>query len=661
MERASRFVVIASLLTAGIVHAWLAGGRAGLAMAVAVAFMLGLAAGRFVPAASLAVIAGTTYVAPAALFVAFGRVSDYHTMAIWLAPVAGIALAQTSWSRWQIPNPWRVPFIAWALIVAVTWPIVAARELDFSLVAAHTYDTTSGAYEAPPRLAAAWILIVALSQLIGILWFDLLWTRFVNAVADAERLVIRPLIISACIGALASLYQNLIDLQWMNLFMWSSISRVGALMLDANTAAMTAVMWAPVAVALGLRAGKQIWAGLLVYLLLAAGMWGTGSRTGLLALSIGTAGVIVAVGERAGFSRRRVVTGGAALGAVAIIAALAIAPQTSFGSPLRRVFDRLPRLELEDIRRFGNEVWMRYGYGQAAATMIAEHPVSGVGLGAFHVVAPDYLYRAGRHHPVADNAQNWWRHQIAELGVAGALPLLWISLLVIAAIWRGIGAREDPVSLVVSSVIVGVGMASLAGVPTQHPATLLAFLTLLFWLIALSTPAVAATGPVASPRGPWVAAIVIVSVVAVGQASTARGDLRVPHRAQRSQLAFGYGLTPPEGLSELGEFRWAARRTVAVLPIQAPWLQLTIWAPHSDVATRPVTYSVVLDGREVIAQTVSDREPRTFYLQMPDGVRVALIELHASRDAQPDRALQLATTWRPGAPANAPPDRVIRD
>ena len=90
----------------------------------------------------------------------------------------------------------------------MTWPIVAARELDFSLVAAHTYDTTSGAYDAPPRLAAAWISIVALSQLIGILWFDLLWARFASAVADAERLVIRPLIISACVGALASLYQS---------------------------------------------------------------------------------------------------------------------------------------------------------------------------------------------------------------------------------------------------------------------------------------------------------------------------------------------------------------------------------------------------------------------------------------------------------------------
>ena len=111
----------------------------------------------------------------------------------------------------------------------------------------------------------------------------------------------------------------------------------------------------------------------------------------------------------------------------------------------------------------------------------------------------------------------------------------------------------------------------------------------------------------------------------------------------------------------MASFAGRRARTVTVLPIQAPWLQLTIWAPHSDVATRPVEYTVVMGGREVIAQTVSDREPRTFYLQMPDGVRVAMIELHASRDAQPNRALQIATTWRPDAPANAPSDRVIRN
>jgi O-antigen ligase len=624
---------------------------------VAVAFALGIGLGRLAPAAAIAAAVGATYVAPVLLFAAFGGVSDYHTMAIWLAPIAGLALSRTSWSRWHIPAPWRLPFVTWGLLVAVTWPVIAAREIDFSLVAAHTYDTTTGAYAAPPRLAAAWILIVALTQLVAIVWFDLLWARFAGQVAAAERLVIRPLIVSACIGATAALYQSAIDPQWMNLFVWSSISRVGALMLDANTAAMTAVMWAPVVVALGLRAGSRPWLGVAAYLLLAAGLWGTGSRTGLLALSVGTAGVVVAAGERLGFSRRRVLAGSLGLGGLVIVAALAIAPQTSFGSPLRRVFDRLPRLDAQDIRRFGEELWLRFGYAQAAATMTAEHPISGVGVGAFHVVAPEYLYRAGREHPVADNAQNWWRHQVAELGFLGSAPLIALSLLVLVAVWRGLRTRGDPVPLVVATVVIGVGLASLVGVPTQHPATLLAFLTLLFWLAAMAGPSDGGT----PPPWQWMLASAVVLTVAAGQLLTAQTDLRVPHRVRESQLAFAYGLTPPEGLSEFGEFRWAARKTVAVLPIGGPWLQLTIWAPQSDVAANPVRYTIALEGREVISQEVADREPRTFYLEMPRGTKVALLELRASRDAQPNRAVQIATIWRSDAPGSTPPDRVIRN
>jgi O-antigen ligase len=657
VERASRLVVILSLLTAGGVHAWLASGRAWLTTAVVAAFAIGAAAGRLVPDATLAAVSGLTYVAPALLFVAFGA-SDYHTLAIWLAPMAGLTLANTSWSRWSIADPWRLPVVAWALVVAVSWPIVAGREIDFSLLAARTYDTTTSAYQAPPRLAAAWIVMVAVTQLTAVLWFDLLWSRFARPIARLEAIVVRPLLAGACLGALAGIYQSTVDLTWMNLPDWSNIGRVGGLMLDANTAAMTAVLWAPVAVALALGRGARLWPGVAIYLLLLAGMWGTGSRTGLLALSIGTAGVIVAAGERAGVPRRRMVFAALAAAAIVGAAALAIAPRTAFGSPLRRVFDRLPSLEAGDLRRFGDELWMRFGYGKAAAAMTADHPVSGVGVGAFHVVVPDYLYRDGRLHPVPDNAQNWWRHQIAELGVAGALPLLWLSLLVAHRVWRGWRTPHDPPRLVIACVLAGVGIASLLGVPTQHPATLISFLTLLFWLTATwdrgDEP-----GRVAAARWRWSAAFALAALVAAGQARAAAGDLGLPRRAQKSGLPFAYGVTAPEGLSEFGEFRWAAGRGVSVQPPLGPWLQLTIWTAHPDVASRPVHYEVALDGRAVVSADSHDREPRTYYLQMPRGERMIVLEFAASRDVHRDRALQLATAWIGAPPADAPPDRVI--
>ena len=56
--------------------------------------------------------------------------------------------------------------------------------------------------------------------------------------------------------------------------------------------------------------------------------------------------------------------------------------------------------------------------------MIRDTPWTGVGPGMYHVIAPDY-WRVMRQMTLAfDNAQNWWRHQVAELGVLGAAPVI---------------------------------------------------------------------------------------------------------------------------------------------------------------------------------------------------------------------------------------------
>ncbi len=660
MEVATRLIVLGSLLLAGGTHAWLANGRPGLAPTIAVAFTVGGLSGRLMPAAGLASVLSTTFLAPALLFVAFG-VSDYHTTAVWLAALAGVILTQISWSRWHIPDPWRLPFAAWALVIAVSWPIVAARELDFSLIAARTYDTTNAAFEAPPRLAAAWILIVSLSQLCGILWLDLLWQQFGrDAIRRVERVILIPLMLSALAGAVVSLYQSMVDLQWLNLPQWSHLGRAGGLMLDANTAGISAAIWGPAAVALTWRFEKPIWLGLVAYVVFGGAMFASGSRTALLTMSIGTAGLLVVGAQRMRIGPSRALAAGAIATAALVVTALAVAPGTGPGSPIRRVVDRLPSFDRDEVLRFRDELWIRFGYGKAANAITVEYPVTGVGVGAFHVVATDYLFRDGRLHPVPDNAQNWWRHQVAELGLVGALPAFWISVLTAAAIWGGV-KRKTPAGLIVGAVLCGIGVASLLGMPTQHPATWLSFATLLFWLCAL----VPGTEPAATEtrhRGAlWLVVLAVAACVAIGQAIEARGSLRVVQRALRNQLPYHYGLSAPEGLSEYGEFRWVARQAVAVLPAQGRWLQLTIWAPHVDVATHSVTYSVAFNGRPPIVVQATNRDPKTFYAHVPDGRHVVLVEFRASRELHQDRALQVATAWPRTLPAGLPPEQVIRN
>ena len=50
--------------------------------------------------------------------------------------------------------------------------------------------------------------------------------------------------------------------------------------------------------------------------------------------------------------------------------------------------------------------------------MVKDHPIEGVGVGMFHTLVHDFGTLRGYDIP-ADNAQSWFRHMIAELGLLG--------------------------------------------------------------------------------------------------------------------------------------------------------------------------------------------------------------------------------------------------
>ncbi|MGQ0736184.1 MAG: O-antigen ligase family protein [Acidobacteriota bacterium] len=663
MERASRLVLTVSIGLAGAVHAWLASGRPGLATGAAVTFLLCLLVARAWPGAVLVAVCATAYMFPAMTYAVFG-VSDYHTTLIWLAALAALICSRMDVSRWHLPPPWRMPCVAWALILAVSWPVVAARELDFTFVAARVSDVTSGAYQAPPRLAAAWIVIVALSQMLGLLWLDWLWARFGQRhTRDAERLVLLPIVVGAAAGALVAIYQGAMDLRWLNLDYWASINRAGGLMLDANTLGIGAAVWGPASVALAWRRSGSSWPAAGLWSLFAAAMWMSGSRTALLAFTVGSAGVAVAIAQRRGLWQPRMAPILLLVGSALLVLAMAIAPRGgSSSSPLQRVFDRLPGLEAVELRRFAGEMWTRFGYGQAAVSMSADYPLTGVGIGAFHVVSADYIVRDLGRTLDPDNAQNWWRHQVAELGLLGALPSVWLSLVITALLWRGSPlVTPTGVATVLRAVLIGVGLASLLGVPTQHPVSWLSFVTVLYWLTAAGTDP---DRPVRSARiAGWLVGFGLAAVVAGGQWMHSRGALRVPSRALESHIPFSYGLSPPEGTSQYGDLRWSAAQSVQVFAVPHRWLQLTVWAPGRDVTARPVSFRATLDGDPVISYTLTDLAPTTFFLEMRGAARWAMLELTVispAADGVGDRRLPLATAWLRELPGDAPPERTIR-
>ena len=654
MERVSRLIVIASIALAAVTHAWLVNWQPGLAIAAGVAFATMLLLARASLPAALVVVLGSTFLAPALLAAAF-HTSDYHQTIVWLAAFAGLLIAHADLRRWSLPSRWTAPLATWAVIVALTWPIVAAREVDFSLVAARTLDTTNPLTQAPPRVAAAYVVILALSQLIGIFWIDFLWARFANRARDFGTWVVMPLIAGAVAGSLVGIYQRFIDFTWMNLPIWSNMQRAGGLMLDANAFGTGAAFLAPSSVALAWFMGLRTWPAWVAFVLLATGMWTAGSRTALLVFAAGAGALVVARLRERGLWQPRMGRIVALAGIAVFIVAAAVVPRDFASSnPLERAFARVPKFERAEISRFAVELWERFGYGQAADEMIVEHPVSGVGVGAFHMLAPEYIYRERGRIVPSDNAQNWWRQQLAELGVLGALPALWFSGLVALLCWpRKQPEQQKGGGTVLRGAMIGLGLASLVGVPTQGAAIMIAFGTMLFWLAVSFSEAEAVSGPTTRR---WGIALVIVAVVVTTLILSARGELRVPARALRSGVPYSYGWTTPQEVSPYGEVRWMASQAVIVVPKAQRWLRVTVWAPYADLSAQPVVFELRANGRTMLSRDIDTTGPVSFAVDIGEP---AAIEMRASREVLPDRSLQIAMSWHDELPAGLPEEHIV--
>ena len=133
------------------------------------------------------------------------------------------------------------------------------------------------------------------------------------------------------------------------------------------------------------------------------------------------------------------------------------------------------------------ELWNRGApYGTASVWMVEDSPVVGVGVGTYHNLFPDYSYLIRGVASPFDNAQSWYRHQLAELGILGSLG--WISwvLLFCALLARGKVREEDSFQAgAVKGALVAIGVICLVSMPTQQYAVSLTFWIFAFWFVTL--------------------------------------------------------------------------------------------------------------------------------------------------------------------------------
>jgi hypothetical protein len=646
VEVASRRVVLASTLAALAAYAWLIAPfmPAGTVPATVVAFIATSAWAWWAPRLALvpALLFASTH--PALLSSAFGRI-EYHLSLVWLAGLAGPLLALDRWRSWQLPPLIRVLVAAWALVIAVTWPIVAGREVDFTAMAARTLDTSNGLRAGPPWNAAAWVVSSAVAQLLALLVFDLLWARYGRArLREAAIEIGLPLVVGSLAGALAGIYQRSVDIAWLSAGDWPSLGRAVGLMVDANSFGVSSAIAASLAGTAMVYGPRRLWGGAAA-VVLAWGMWTSGSRTALVILVAGLIGVAVGAARRMGSWQARLIPI-AALGAAAALV-LVITFTLDVGgksSPLQRLIATLPT-EGTSLAETLAGLWDRDGYGAAATAAIAEYPVSGIGVGAFNLLSSDYAYAHSGRVIQPDNAQNWWRHQLAELGAAGGAPALLLSLTIAAVVLRTHPRPEwAAANAVLKALITGLALASLVGLPTQHPALTLTAAMLVYALLATAregwwSRVRASTQPV------WAIAWTLVALTALLQWQSAHGPLRVIARAMRYGFPYAYGFSNPVPSPEYAALRWTGRRGAVVLNVPARWLELHVFVEHPDAASRPVHVRVQAGARRIIDEDVASPAPLVRLVEVPQGARLFPLELEVSRTFGAGYGLKVGARW----------------
>ncbi|MDA1185959.1 MAG: hypothetical protein O2930_15115, partial [Acidobacteria bacterium] len=386
VETVSKLAALASVfLILGLQFAIHPGVSWPLWVILASAFTGGWLLGRVSAGAALVAVAGLGPVLPMASAVAAGSVSsiggaDPVVQSIWLAAVVGGLLPSIHVTRWKLPPAWRVLLGGWALTLSLAWPIVVAREVGFDpRVWADTATINSWAGMSASEVSG-WVMYVVLIQLTGLLWLDAIMPRLRAWSESGLPGFVHALWVGATVSSLVALYQASVDLEFLSSAEWASLGRATGLMLDANAYGVVAALAAPLAaLAATVLAPPFRWFGVAAFVINWGGVWASGSRTALLCAAAGT--VAFAIGEVARRGARRVIWVSAAgvLAALVVAGALAVTLSRTT-SP----FERTEEFSGGSPWQVAGELVARGRYGEIAARMIWEYPLTGVGVGTYH-------------------------------------------------------------------------------------------------------------------------------------------------------------------------------------------------------------------------------------------------------------------------------------
>jgi hypothetical protein len=463
MTAVTRGVVVASILLAMATGLWSLSTVPTLAGFLFAAFAGGVIGARWNFERAAMVVLVFAFISPGLTHLLAGPGHGLYSFAM-LTAFVGVLVGGTTWTRWEAPGAWGTALAWWATGVALTWPLFAARDLGDPLIRSN---------------AALPTVLAALLQMAPALWLDhLLGGRHRDEDAAAVRTpaarYFPAFIASAVLTAIAAAYQRVFDPLWLNSEPWIKYSRVPGLSGDSNPMAVATGVWAPVAVAFAAPTPAAKAVGAAATVVLAGGAWMSGARTSLLLLIVGAVGLALCIASIRRATPRATAAVGIGVGLL-VFGLFLLAPRVP-GSPVARLAGGWI-VSAPSLRDYAYELlWRRDGYGLAAVEAFKEHPWFGIGVGRFQGQSQAYYRRlTGLDFP-GDNAQNLWRQTLAEQGLVGFAPVLWLTLLTLRALLSAPRAPED---FVARAALVALGAALTVGYPVQDPGVALMLATLI--------------------------------------------------------------------------------------------------------------------------------------------------------------------------------------
>ncbi len=573
--------------------------------------------------ACLFLVLPSVYLSPAAFLLTQGH-DHWAYAAIWICALLGVIGGTAPLCPWSLPARWRWALVTWATVVACSWPVVSWRALDFTWPL--LWGDRPVVLGVSGRFLVGWLAYAALVHLVGLLWIDWLYRTYEGTGARFRREIVAPLAAGILVACIVGIYQATVDPWFLSGHVWPRLERAAGTLMDANVFGNIAAFWTALFLVFVLDGSLPFAVlGGAGFLLSWLGMWASGSRISLIVAVIGTVLGSLHLANAYRTTRRRF-AGRFVIAAAALAFAIVLVagPRVSTVA-LDRIRVLIPSPSWESVKHTAVALWERDGYGQAAVAMMADHPLTGVGSGAYYYLVHSYAVTGTGHTLFPDNAQNWFRHQAAELGAIGSIGwLVWCAVLAFD-LWPRARRQTGPGSLL-RGVLLGFGLGSLVGVPGQDPAIVVTFWMVAFWY-SRDTDTVASTSPMG--RAGWAATIVIaLGYTALSGRAT---GLRPPYLAARFGSPYSYGLIVDRASAGL-----SGKHGVAVLTAEGPWLKLTFWVDDSDADREPVRVEIWRDRDRIVRRRISAHVPLTVYAPVGGAGSRFVLETKTDRVLPPD-------------------------